>query len=532
MNDHAVMHDARPSPATEPPRPDGQEVLRVLFVPVVAIFLLLQFTRLAEVPFRSDEAIAAIFAAKIATAREFPLLGLRTSFGFHNPPTLFYLLAPTMLFGFHTVVAFGVVVLAHLAGALCLVRRLFRTDGPVVSLAALALALLSANALEHSRRLWGHDLLFPFGVAAWLLAWPIGALPSRRRLFLAALAAAIAQSLHLSGVVFWLPVIAAWWRLESPRRLPAAALLLLALFIPYAPWLAGNALGDGEDFRVLRGLLASIRGAEAVHIVPPESAWAFVLGDSVHEDALQLRPVADLGTLGAVGTLLADVGALSLLALVLLKVPGLRARDRHHENTMLLLWICAPLLLFAVLFRASVPAYMLPALPPAVVLAARLIRGMKRGRALLSLLILSTVSGGVLQAIATTSHLRQHPEHGVPTYAGQRDALLLAVEEGRRAGVPFAIHQNARARHTGPDVAIGWLWLTLDPSGVFPSPPEDANAINLFILVDPQARLPLQCRRILRGGETWRVGGFEVIRLQPPFAEAYLRAADRAMRGS
>lgn len=63
---------------------------------VLAIFVALTLRLNAPdiVPYRLDEAITSAFASKIATAREFPLVGLKTSFGFHNPPTIFYLAAP------------------------------------------------------------------------------------------------------------------------------------------------------------------------------------------------------------------------------------------------------------------------------------------------------------------------------------------------------------------------------------------------------------------------------------------------------
>jgi hypothetical protein len=236
---------------------------------VLAIFVALTLRLNAPdiVPYRLDEAITSAFASKIATAREFPLVGLKTSFGFHNPPTIFYLAAP-IFFLARDPVWFGILIaLLGVVGVVAIglaTRGLF---GPRAGLAAMLLAGCSANALEHSRRMWGHDFIIPAsGLVFWCLFARGNTAPSRARLAAACAIAALAQSLHLSGILLWIPIawVAIWHRTEGTIR-PTLIAGVAALAFVYMPWLVENAHAGWSDVRQIAHVVTSDSGNAIAH---------------------------------------------------------------------------------------------------------------------------------------------------------------------------------------------------------------------------------------------------------------------------
>lgn len=471
------------------------------------------------VPYRLDEAITSAFASMIATGRDFPLLGLRTSFGFHNPPTMFYLAAP-IFFLARDPVWFGVLIaLLGVVGVVATglaARGLF---GPQSGLAALLLAGCSANALEHSRRIWGHDFIIPAtGLVYWCLFARGNVAPSRARLIVACVIAAMTQTLHLSGVLLWIPIlwVAYWHRAEGTLRTTlVAAAVTLSVF--YMPWIVQNAHTGWEDVRQMSQVVSGESGTTVSHPVTPPTAWVFLAGDGLTDDLLRVLRPWEISPVNGVFSTLANLGALFLLAVGL--VFGcfrVLSRDVHaFPCAVLLIALTAPLFLFGVLFRASVPAYMLPAFVPLVMLGAGLFSRCRTPRqgALVVAIYAAVSMGGSTSTLELRDQVAARPEFGVPTIGGLR---ALAVEV---ASTEFPVRQDARLRTTGSDTALVYMYYAV--SGRSAIPQQFRAGEPMFVAVDPQSRLRPEVLAVLRSARVRDVGGYALHLLTPELAQAY-----------
>jgi len=488
---------------------------------VLAIFVALSLRLNAPdiVPFRLDEAITSAFASKIATAREFPLLGLKTSFGFHNPPTIFYIAAPSFLLS-RDPVWFGILISIISVGGVIATglatRGLF---GARAGLAAMLVAGCSANALEHSRRIWGHDFIIPAcALVLWCLFARGNLAPSRARLAVACLAAALAQSLHLSGVLLWIPIawVALWHRKEGTLRTTLiAGAASLAIF--YMPWIIENAHSGWPDLKQMFGVASEGSMLSIIHPVTPPTAWVFLAGDGLTDDLLRVLRPWEVSPLGVWFSILANVGGGFLLAAALIYgCLRVMSRDQHaFPCAVLLIALTAPLLLFGVIFSASVPAYMLPAFVPLVMLASALFARCETPRQGLALVIIyAAVSmGGSSSTLELRRQVAARPGIAVPTIAGLRD---LSVEI---ASAEIPVRQDARKRTTGSDTALVYMHYAVSGRAAIPQQFRDGEP--LFVAVDPQSRLRPEVEVLLRSVRRREVGGYSLYLLPPQLAREY-----------
>src|SRR5690606_10343271 len=128
---------------------------------VVGAFLL-RLAGLGAVQFGIDEGYASVFSTQIAWGRGFPLRGIETSYGFHNPPLLFWLLTPWFFLSRDPLVAQGFIAALGSFSCVFAWRAGRLLNGPACGLAAAVIVAICPNAVEHTRRLWGHDFIIFF----------------------------------------------------------------------------------------------------------------------------------------------------------------------------------------------------------------------------------------------------------------------------------------------------------------------------------------------------------------------------------
>jgi 4-amino-4-deoxy-L-arabinose transferase-like glycosyltransferase len=410
----------------------GQGSLRgaapVLAALCVAGFLLRAWN-LDVVHFELDEGVVSSLATQLAYGRATTLVGVKTSFGFFNPPTLPWMLAPIFALTRDPArAALLPILLGTLAILLAWVsgRELAGTRGAWM---AAVLVAVSPNAVEHCRRLWGHDFQVPCAALCYT-ALLLALRRDPRWLAVAAMAAATAQTLHLSGAIHWLAIAVVAAQLGRKAAKPAVVGLLWGALL-YAPWLLHQWRDGWPDISAVRAVLTSGGAARDLgHPVPPFIAWAFVLGDSWHNDLLgRLRPWMVAPTAG----LATGIGALALLAT---GVVAARSLGRQTATALLLPVLASPVL-FGLLLRASVPPYHLPILFPLALLAAAGLARSRCGWLPLGLFAVASISG----TITVRSFLAAGGGDGVPLREKQAAVRSIAEAAG---GQPFTLREGRR----------------------------------------------------------------------------------------
>lgn len=471
---------------------------------IVALGAALRLWHLDVVAFQIDEAMAATLATQMAHGRAFHLAGIRTSLGFLNPPWFLYLLTPVFALSASPLVAGVVVALAGAAAPLAAHAAGRLMGGWRVGMIAALVVAVCPAAVEHSRRLWGHDLQVPMAA---LVCW-MGALAWRRgdgRWAGGAMAAAVlAQSFHLAGGVLVLGPAALLAAGRGIRHRGAGwAMGVAGAVVVYTPWMVHDARSGWADVRLLAGLLAGGAAARDVGVpVGGVAAWVMVLGDLWHNDLLGARRPWMAGPMAG------WAAAVQYPAAVLLLGMGLARLVMARGGAALLLAppLLGGLVLFGLGMRLSVPPYQLPVLVPAALAAAMAIGHMwRRGGAVL--LVVYTAASVAL-VVAVRSHLATAGAAGVTLR--DRLALLdhLAAESG---GAAFNLVQDARRPGAGIDVA--WLYLLHARGMVGDYRPEGAAAGRHFVVHDERRPLAPAAGLFLRRHGGWRVGPLVVYTL-------------------
>lgn len=476
------------------PEADLSRHQRLLLCLLLAAAFALRAWRIDLVLFQIDEAIAAAVASRIGREGFLPLAGIRTSFGFQNPPLLLYLIAPFFQLSRDPVVVSLFFSLLGTAAVWMAWRTgLLAGGAPTAWLAAVILAA-APNAVEHSRRLWGHDLqvflaaaALHGAVAAWKSGRPVP-------LGLSLLAAGAAQAVHLSGVILWLPGIAVL--ALRPIRGKAMAILIGAggTLLIYAPWLAREAMEGFGDLRLMVSLLLEGSAGRDLGLpVSPLAAWTLLLADFWTNDALGAPRPWMLSPRAAWLTLLQTPLSLALLAAALAGACLLPARLRNDDGERLLpllflLPVLASLLLLVVLIRASVPAYHLPAVAPAALLSAFVLGRVIGEGARLRRVVLGLLGIWCLASAGLALEIR----HQIALGAGSNIPLAERKEVVRimarlNDGGSYFVHQDARRIATGIDVAYTYL---LYWGGIYENvEPDPLAADHLFVILDHSSRI-------------------------------------------
>jgi hypothetical protein len=526
----------------------------------------LRFGALDAAAFNIDEAVLSILASQTARLGRLHALGIRTSFGFYNPPFLIYLVAPFFALASSPLLAMGFFAALGTAaiGLVALsARRLFGARAGAVAAVLIAFSPLAA---EHCRRLWGHDTIVLWTalcVYAALRATRVGeerreapAGPSAGAwLGLSMMAAASAQVCHLSGALLWvhpLGCLAFLVRKESPNSgadgkksdaRPGRSALWLAvgmggawLFLLYAPWLWSEATNEPrfEQTRIILGLLAG-RSANGVELtpVPAPLCWGAILGDGwlhtqigfMYPDFLAGRPWLRAAVwAGRALSILATLGGVLALLGAAIKRDGSPGADRAWR-AMIAVGLLSPVLLFTALPLTSVPAYQLPALVPAVLAAAFLLRGRRCAgsrvfdwsRLAVPLLAFYILLGGAYTSAARLYLIRATPNETVHATLDQKRRAVEWILEGGK-GAEFTLMQEARPASLGIDLWVIYIHYWLTGNHQAPLSPE-ANVI--FLIHDAGIILPDIAEDFLREREAKTFGPMWVYRLEGAAAEEW-----------
>lgn len=472
--------------------------MRKLLMPaLVLLAFALRVWRIDIVHFQIDESIAAAVASQIGHLRRFPLTGIETSFGFHNPPLYLYVLAPVFAIFRDPRAAMAMIAFIGSLAILPAWRAGRLAGGPAAAWIAAILFAVCPNAIEYSRRLWGHDMIVPLGAVAYWGAFEARECASWRLVALSFAAAAAAQCIHLSGILFWVPGLAVLFaERKIIKRLYAAIVGLGVLLLMYIPWFV-NELREGfHDIRIVLGQLSTGAAQRDLGIaVHPLGAWTMVLGDFWNNDLLgHLRP-----WMVSRGALLAEPFT-SLLAFAFLAggLAWAALELRRGERTVplaLLLGIVLPAVAFGVILTASVPPYLLPALIPALLAAACWLSRLKPS-IVYTLLTVYTIASITL-TISVRAAIARGAGTGIPL-AERMNAIALI--EGLAGGEPFFVMQDARSISTGLDISYVYLMYARDMSDLARAAPGAGE--NFFVIVDEHTRMRPEPAVFLRGTGT------------------------------
>jgi len=506
---------------------DGERGVAIGWLLPGAIFVVafaLRAWKPGLVHFGIDEGKAAAVAMQIAHGVRFPLTGIETSFGFHNPPLFLYLIAPFFALSRNPVVA---LMAFHLAGSLAVLAA-WRCGSILgerrCAVAAAVIVAVCPNAVEHSRRLWGHDLIVPFSA---LCLW--GALEAARRrdwrwLVVSFAGATAAQSVHLSGVALWVPALFAASRCCIPRAWIGIAIGFAILGLSYLPWLVNECQSGFPDSAIIGSLLSgSYRVPEIGHPVNPGAAWATVLSDFWSHDLAGSKRPWMLSPLAAVASFFASACAMLLLGAGVffsMRLAGKKdcvaGSGVSGAAVMLLLGIAVPLLMFAVVFRSSVPPYMLPALFPAALAAAWALSAWRSRRAAAGCLFVYTVAS-LLLVLEVRRQIDAGEGSNLPLGEKRDIAALITAE---RPPGSIAVMQNARAPGAGLDVALVYLLFERGLEAADYAPP--GRAASVFVVVEDAARIRREPAVFLAPYQMAESPHARIYRLDPPANVAWL----------
>ncbi|MCC6547742.1 glycosyltransferase family 39 protein [Candidatus Sumerlaeota bacterium] len=422
---------------------------------IFAAGLLLRAMQPGLVQYGIDEGTATAMALQISHGVHFSPTGLMTSFGFHNPPLFLYLLAPlTWLtidprsLGLCFAVAGSTAIFFGFDSA----RRL---SGHRAGLLAAAIIAFCPNAVEHSRRIWGHDLIVLFAsVTLWCA---IVAHEKRAWRFLAGsfCAAIAAQCVHLSGIVLWVIPLSVMCGFDGKQRGRAIIAAVVLLVMCYGPWLIADAQNQFREMRLVCSLIFCGATQSLGMPVSPHTAWALVLSDFWTNDLLGAPRPFMVSRTAMVASLAQTTCALALLGIAIAgaTLALVRGSGSRVMPTALLLGIVCPLILFGIVFRAAVPPYLLPVLVPAAVAAACTLTAApatQRVQAGSFTFILLYVASSTALIAATRAGIMKGLGTSIP--ATEKIQAIDMIAERSPSGTAIVL-QDGRQRKTGIDVA-------------------------------------------------------------------------------
>ncbi|MDK2973594.1 MAG: Dolichyl-phosphate-mannose-protein mannosyltransferase, partial [Candidatus Sumerlaeota bacterium] len=467
-------------------------------------------------------------------------------------PLFIYAMAPC--FAFTPDPRFAVLALA-MAGTLAIgltgmtARRLW---GGWAAVVAAAIVCFSPTAIDHSRRLWGHDTIIFFSALTTYCTVRGIQMQRKKFLWVAMASAAAAQACHLTGVLLWILPVGALlifrprqWKLSLAV---GAGLLLLV----YAPWIA-HEIAPGEDgrrFDETRLVIGLVTGEAEVarRAQSPDPAfktWLLQLADGGHNDLLGLEYGAFLRAhpvlRGLYWVVHVVMAALVLCALAALLGTAWRHRKRPTTRRWALLGACAalaPPVLFTILPVTTVPPYQLPAFIPTALGVAwvltrfpSILRGAtwreqrseplrRRALAASAVAVLLCSVFGVWYTMAQRRFVVEAtPLQRTTTILDHKlDAIALIVSTA--GGATYAISQDGRDPRAGVDFWV--LYLHYYVSGEEHAP-TDPLAEHLYVIRDSKSVLRPEVAPFLDRFDATEIGTLRVTRLMKAEAREWRR---------
>lgn len=348
---------------------------------------------------------------------QWPLVGITTSTGFHPPPLLLYVLAPTYLISPDLQIAAALAGLLGVVGVAAILAAGWRFWGPVTGLAAGALMASSVWLAYFTTRVAG-EALVP-AVSALLLLSLLRAVEERPAGWAGAAAflLVVMPQVHLAAMAA-LPAAAVfllWFRRRVGWRGFFLGLVAGAVTVaPYGLWLAGHglpaALGPGLDLEPPR--LDATAGRQMVLLLSAARFGPFFgqpEGAPFREPPLAgpLEPLVPLLVLAGVG--------LALYRAV---------RHRDRPSLLALLWLLGTIGALSLHWYTVHVHYILVGVPAGFLLAGSAVGAVWRsrvlGRGTAAVALALVLAPSLYQAIsyarltAWLGHEAVTPLHGVP----------------------------------------------------------------------------------------------------------------------
>ncbi len=395
-----------------------REGLFLALILLLAALLRMGWPGLTE--FKADEARLLALALDMAEGAYFPLRGIDSSVGFPNSPVSVWLYALPLFIWKHVYAATlftGFANVLAVFGCWWLVRRYW---GPAAALLAALLFAANPWAVVHARKIWAQNLLPPL-VVGWAITAALIFIERRSRFLIPhLLLLALAVLVHFAGIalapVSLLLLLLYRKRVRSGPLLAGLGLALLAAL----PFLYALVRDEGNLLAALQSALPDTAQSTASAITFSLTPWRYLFlmstGAELHSLAGPERfqdYLAQIPTLVPAYLLLALllVGGIVLLAATLLRREG---DGRQREMALLLLlWLCAPPLLFTLVPIPVTLHYLLPVYPvPFIAIALLLVNAIRRAPRLLApagVLLAATVvlqlwAWGALLNFVTNEH--------------------------------------------------------------------------------------------------------------------------------
>jgi 4-amino-4-deoxy-L-arabinose transferase-like glycosyltransferase len=350
---------------------------------IILVLALAAFLRLRELDltaFGIDEGIASILAIQLTHYGMFPLVGVKTSLYFYNPPLLVFLLLPFNLISANPLLPLAAIALLGVVtvGIIYVIGRQY--CGEQAALIAMLAAAVSPMAVLYSRGLWGHDFIPFLSTLLFLvmLRWAVE--HNTRALFWIPLFILLAQQLHFSGVLLWINFILVLIIFRPPWRWKPLAVGLGLGVLPYVPYCIHLIKTHFIDLKIILHLIFS--GADTL---PSAKHYPFLtafyfLSDGGHHDLMGENYDALLRMMPVYSPLRIAMGGILILLILwaawrcacMSRLPEQkRSPRRARELTVLsviLIWIAVPILAFSLLRVAFVTPYLLLLFPAVFVL--------------------------------------------------------------------------------------------------------------------------------------------------------------------
>ncbi len=472
----------------------------ILLVSILALAAFLRIYGLALVQFGIDEGIASAVSTQIANFKRFPLTGIKTSFGFYNPPTYLYLLAPFYAVSTSPLVPMVFQSCCSIFSVYLLYRAVREYAGVSAGLISALLLAVCPNAVEHSRRLWGHDLqvflsvlvLF-FSVRLWLRKEWI-------YVVFAGLTISIAQSLHLSALILWPFLLSVTClSLEKKGALKGIAGAAVALFVVYLPWIIHEFQNQFMDTRLIFSTLMSGDEKDLGLPIHPSVAWIILLGDFWKNDLLGYVFPAELSrSMLWTSAILSGSASILLFAGLFSAVHPFRIKLRSREQGLVLsaagVVVLSPIL-FGLILSASVPYYHLPVLPFAIFLSAFWLKSllkMKQGRITCYTLLAVYGTASTFYSLNLKNLLSDGA--GLTPSLQEKMTMISGIGD-LNEDQPYYVYQDARSVSTGIDVAYVYLLYAEGLNDLGKGTPDQAE--KWYLIHHQQVSLPPDHQKFL-----------------------------------
>ncbi len=488
--------------------------------------------------FGMDEGIACIYAARIWKMGEIPLVGVKTSLHFYNPPLLVYLLSPLLLIQSNPIFPLEFLIFVQITGALLLARLLARHFTPsAVAVFLFAYALMPVMIFT-SRRLWGHSFVAASSLfyLYFLIMWSI---EKKEKAVIGVLIAALfAQQFHLSGILMIVHTAIVYFLFRPPLRLKYIIIGVFGGGWSYLPYLLFLLKSKFSDIRIVFSLFGDATSTK-VSFPAPLTSGLLMMGDAGRNDLVppltshpSQTPFFFIVNLLMGLLLFAGMGYVCVHVLKRGRKKDSEARSNTEIALISSIGILLCIIFFLVVRVSFVPFYLLPSIAGFPVIAGWLFHRVEKRKLVQLFLLLFLLVWGCTQVayIAKTNHALANAQPGddVHTVYLWKKVTAVALRERAFDRPPTLIIQNQNPPSKGVDYGLAYLiwWETQNPTLLTKSTDDFQT---LVILIDVRESRPAFqiARELLSPFEYGSAGNIQIYILErtqvtPQIADAFL----------